>query len=99
MRRVTLIDLLGHPITQSAVQQLAAGIDPRLVAAQAAGNALAGQVARQLGASPAVVRAAHTAKNTPPRKPTVVTDEGVVDAEYTVIDVTPGVRKRASKEK
>ena len=99
MRRVTLMDLLGHPLTQTAVQQLAAGIDPRLVAAQAAGNALAGQVARQLGAPKSVVKAAQTAKNTPPRKPTVVTDEGVVDAEYTVIDVTPGVRKRSSKEK
>jgi hypothetical protein len=53
----------------------------------------------RLGAPKAVVRQAHTAKDTAGRGPTVVTDEGVVDAQYTVIDVTPGVKKRTSKEK
>jgi hypothetical protein len=98
MKRVTLMDLLGHPLTQSAVQQLAAGIDPRLVAAQAAGNALAGHVAQRLGAPKAVVRQAHTAKNTARRGPLRPADD-IIDGEYTVIDVTPGVKKRTSKEK
>jgi hypothetical protein len=96
MKRVTLMDLLGHPLTQTAVQQLASGVDPRLVAAQAAGNALAGHVAMRLGAPKSVVKAAHTAKNTAAGKPTVA-DDDIVDAEYTVIDVTPGVKKRTAK--
>jgi hypothetical protein len=96
MKRVSLMDLLGHPLTQSAVQQLASGVDPRLVAAQAAGNALAGHVAKRLGAPANVVKAAHTAKNTAARKPTVA-DDDITDAEYTVIDVTPGVKKRTTK--
>jgi adenine/guanine phosphoribosyltransferase-like PRPP-binding protein len=98
MKRVTLMGLLGHPLTQTAVQQLASGVDPRLVAAQAAGNALAGQVAMRLGAPQHVVKQAHTAKNTPGRKPSVVADDDeIVDAEFTVIDVTPGVKKRTPK--
>lgn len=95
-RRLTILELLGHPLTQTAVQQLAAGVDPRLVAAQAAGNALAGQVALRLGAPAPIVKAAHTAKNTPRgARPTVTVEDGdVIDAEYTIIDVTPGVKRR-----
>lgn len=83
-KRITLLDMLGHPITQSAVQQLAAGIDPRLVAAQAAGNALAGHMATRLGVPPHMVKGAYA--------PAPAGD--VVDAEYTVIDVTPGVKRK-----
>ena len=72
-RRPTLIEMLGHPITQSAVQQLAQGIDPRLVAARAAGDAIRDHLAKQLGAP-------------------VKSRPEIIDAEYTVIDVTPKKR-------
>ncbi len=97
MKRVTLMDLLGHPLTQTAVQQLASGVDPRLVAAQAAGNALAGHVATKLGAPKSVVKAAQTAKDTAGRADKRRPYDDVIDAEYTVIDVTPGVKKRTAK--
>ena len=90
-RKPTLIELLGHPLTQDAVQQLAAGIDPRLVAAQVAGNALAGHVAATLGVPKSAVAGAYSqsARNNRPDA-----DADAVDAEYTVIDVTPGVKRK-----
>lgn len=75
-RRMTLMEMLGHPIAQDAVQRIAQGIDPRLVAAQAAGNALAGHIAATLGV------------------PKTAAAGDVIDAEYTVIDVTPGVKRK-----
>lgn len=78
MKRVTLLDMLGHPHAQSAIQQLAGGMDPRLVAAQAAGNLLTQQMAKQLGAP------------MPDKKARV---GEVIDAEYTIIDVTPRKKK------
>jgi len=88
-RKVTLVELLGSPITQSAIQQLAKGIDPRLVAAKLAGDALAGEIAKSLGAPVPPPKA-----KAPKPKVTVVRDEEIVDAEFTVIDVTPGVKRR-----
>jgi len=77
-RKPSLIELLGHPAAQSAIQQLAGGVDPRLVAAQAAGNLLTQQMAKQLGAP------------MPDKKARV---GEVIDAEYTIIDVTPRKKK------
>jgi hypothetical protein len=76
-RKPSLIELLGHPAAQSAIQQLAGGMDPRLVAAQAAGDLITREVAKQLGAP--VKRS--------PREPEII------DAEYTIIDVTPRKKK------
>jgi hypothetical protein len=102
MRKVTLSEMLGHPMTRSAVQQLASGMDPRLVAAQAAGTALADHLARQFGVklpSPRI----DSQKNPGPEKTKkttkipvveVVPDGEVIDAEFTVIDVTSGVKRR-----
>jgi hypothetical protein len=72
-RKPSLHEILGHPVTQSAIQQLSQGIDPRLIAARLAGDALTDHLAARLGA---------------PAKPR----HEVIDAEYTVIDVTPKKR-------
>lgn len=92
MKRVTLLELIGHPIAHNAVQQLAAGIDPRLVAAQVAGNALAGHVATTLGVPKHAASRAYAPATA--RSNGRAPGADVVDAEYTVIDVTPGVRKK-----
>ena len=84
MKRVSLLDMLGHPHTQSAVQQLAQGIDPRLVAAQLAGTALTEQIAKSLGAPISPLSSKSGQRG----------DSDVIDAEYTVINVSPGVKHR-----
>lgn len=81
-RRVTLLDLIGHPVTQGAVQQLAQGVDPRLVAARIAGDAIRDHVAKSLGAP--------VQKKAGPR----IDSDDIIDGEFTVIDVTPGVKQR-----
>lgn len=87
-KRVTLMELLGHPHTRGAIQQLASGVDPRLVAAQLAGTAISEHVALALG----------TAMPTPvaPKKPKAerIDSSDIIDAEYTVINVSPGVKHR-----
>lgn len=86
-RKPSLHEILGHPATRSAIQQLSQGVDPRLVAAQFAGNALAGEIAKSLGTklpSPKIKKP----------KVTVMSESEVIDAEYTVVDVTPGVKHR-----
>jgi hypothetical protein len=86
--------MLGHPMAQSAIQQLANGVDPRLVAAQFAGHALAGEIAKSLGTRLPDVKVPK--KKAAPEKPkvTVMREEEIIDAEYTVIDVTSGVKHR-----
>ena len=80
-RKPTLAEMLGHPITRSAIQQLSQGIDPRLVAARLAGDALRDQLAQHLGApAPRPVKKGR------------VSSPDIIDAEYTVIDVTPKKR-------
>lgn len=76
-RKPTLHEIIGHPITQSAIQQLAGGMDPRLVAAQLAGNMLSQQMAKQLGAPAASVK--------PGKRVTIVSDDNIIDAEFTPI--------------
>lgn len=92
-RRPTLSEILGHPATRGAIQQLANGMDPRLVAAQFAGNALAGEIARSLGTQ---LPAPKSKKPKEPKAPkvSVMPESEIIDAEYTVIDVTPGVKKK-----
>lgn len=92
-KRVNLIELLGHPHARGAIQQLANGVDPRLVAAQLAGNALAGEIAKQLGTKlpPPKMK---KPKDTKIPKVSVMPESDIIDAEYTVIDVTPGVKKK-----
>lgn len=91
-RKPTLHEILGHPLTHSAIQQLAQGIDPRLVAAQFAGNALAGEIARSLGTRLPAPKAKKTKETK--AKVSVMSESEIIDAEYTVIDVTPGVKKK-----
>lgn len=82
-RRPTLIDMLGHPQTRSVVQQLAQGIDPRLVAAQFAGEMLTRQMAEGMGLQLPLPEVKL------PKTPPIDSQGDVVDAEYTVINVTP----------
>lgn len=77
-RKPTLSEMLGNPFAQSAIRQLAQGIDPRLVAAQVAGDALRDHLAQRLGAP-----------DSGPAKSSRAKGEEVVDAEFVVIDVTP----------
>lgn len=94
-KRVTLMELLGHPHTRGAIQQLANGVDPRLVAAQLAGNALSEHVALALGTALPTPRIdSQEPRKKKPSKVTVVKDEDIIDAEYTVINVSPGVKKK-----
>lgn len=95
MKRVTLMELIGHPHTRGAIQQLAQGIDPRLVAAQLAGTAISEHVALALGTAMPTPRidSAKAGKKSK-SKVKVVNEADIIDAEYTVIDVTPGVKKK-----
>lgn len=110
MRRkaTTLLEILAHPITQDAVRSIAQGNDPRGVLAGMAGDLFAQEVGKVIGARQLPSRS--RAKNEP-RKPAakatnapgvkhrpkveVVSEDDVVDAEYTVIDVTPRGAKKA----
>jgi hypothetical protein len=102
-----LIALLAHPITQDAVRSIAQGNDPRGVLAGVAGDLFAQEVAKAMGARAAV----KPTKGEPPRKSTprptsapgvkhrpkveVVSEDDIVDADYTVINVTPRGAKKA----
>ena len=86
MTKDALYALLAHPMTREAMQRVGRGDDPSLVAAELAGAAFTRKVAAALGASV---------------KPKPWTHDGMVDAagepmdaEYVVIDVTPGVKRR-----
>lgn len=75
-RKPTLAEMLGHPVTQSAIQQLSQGMDPRLVAAKIAGDTIRDHLTKQLAAPP-ILR----------KKKPVTVDNGsdIIDAEFTVI--------------
>lgn len=94
----SLLALLAHEKTRTLMGRLAQGDDPRRAVAEMAGQSLAERVAAILGAasvpvkvgdSPRVVQTT-TAKTQP---------VDVTDAEYVVIDVSPGVKRRSAKEK
>jgi len=87
MAKGALIGLLTHPATREAMHRVSRGDDPAIVAAQMAGEAFAQKVAAALGAN---------------MKPKPWTHDGMVDAkgepidaDYVVIDVTPGVKRRS----
>ena len=102
-----LLELLAHPITQDAVKQIAQGSDPRGVLAGMAGDFVAQEVAKAIGARRLAAQAPAKAARTSAARPTaapgvkrrpkveVMHDDNVVDAEYTVIDVTPRGAKKA----
>lgn len=86
-RKPSLIELLGSPVAQSAIQQLAGGMDPRLVAAQFAGTVLTQQMAKQLGAPGGVTLS-------PAKKVVVMRDADVIDAEFTPIPNSAPKRRK-----
>lgn len=86
MTKDSLYALLAHPMTRTAMQRVGRGEDPSMVAAELAGTMFTHKVAEALGAS---------------MKPKPWTHDGMVDAkgepidaDYVVIDVTPGVKRR-----
>lgn len=96
-----LLDLLAHERTRSLMGRIAQGDDPRRAVAEMAGHTLADQVAKILGAVPnAATNAAPVGGNEKVGQTTRnSTTDDVSDAEFVVIDVSPGVKKRAGKEK
>ena len=104
MPTAKLLHLLAHPITQDAMKSLANGAHPKGVLAGIAGDLFAQEVAKALGAKettnlrkkPVEEKAPTTAAAPGVKrraKVEVVPDEEVIDAEYTVIDVTPKASK------
>jgi len=98
--RVNLLELLAHPITQDAVRSLAQGSDPRGVLAGMAGDLFAQEVAKVIGARKVERRAVAGKASKAPSRPARAKVERmgeneVIDAEYTVIDVTPRGAKKA----
>ena len=95
MATAKIFELLSHPAALDAMNSLSKGGDPRGVLAGLAGDLFAQKVAEALGTVAPV--------KSVPKAPKAqrVDDDDVVDAEYTVINVSPGVKKRpaASKEK
>jgi len=89
MPTAKLLEVLSHPMTLGALDSLSKGSDPRGVLAGIAGDLLAARVAEALGVSaPArAIRASSKAQD----------DDGIIDAEYRVINVTPGVKRRTAK--
>ena len=76
----SILSILQHEKTRTLMGRIAQGDDPRRAGAEMAGQILAEKLAKVMGAAGA---------------PTVV-DANVVDAEYTVINVTEQAKK-ASK--
>lgn len=101
-RKPTLLELLTHPLTQDAVRSIAQGNDPRGVLAGLAGDLVAQEVAKAIGAKRLAARAPEPKERKAPqpgraaRARVEVLDEGeIIDAEYTVINVTPRGAKKA----
>jgi hypothetical protein len=92
-----LLRLLTHPSALDAFDSLSKGASPQGVLAGLAGALFAQKVAEALGTTEVVRPGAKSV----PKKAKRADDENVIDAEYTVINVTPGAKKRpgVSKEK
>lgn len=88
MPTTKLLQFLAHPAALDAMNSLSKGGDPRGVLAGLAGDLFAQKVAEALGTTAPV----KSVPKTPKAKR--VDDDNVVDAEYTVINVSPGVKKR-----
>ena len=82
----SLIGLLMHERTRHLMGRLSQGDDPRRAVAEMAGQTLAQKIAQMMGTTIESPKVGETR-------------EVVQDAEYVVIDVSPGVKKRTGKEK
>ena len=97
------MQLLTHPATHDAMRSLAQGNDPRGVLAGFAGDLLAHEVAKAVGAKslpskqPRARRQEPKASSPKAARPRVekMSEDDIVDAEFTVIDVTPRGAKKA----
>ena len=89
MPTAKIFELLSHPAALDAMNSLSKGGDPRGVLAGLAGDLFAQKVAEALGTTAPV-------KSVPkdPKAKRVDDDEEPIDAEYTVINVSPGVKTR-----
>lgn len=108
-RKAALLELLAHPITQDAMRSLAQGSDPRGVLAGMAGDLVAQELGKALGTRRIAARAPEPAsrpqkapqpsssRTTRAPRPKVeqMSEDDIVDAEYTVINVTPRGAKKA----
>jgi hypothetical protein len=110
MSTAKILRLLTHPIAQDAMRSIGQGSDPRGVLAGMAGDLFAQEVAKAIGAKGVAKLKAEKAaapKAEPiPKAPgvkhrpkvEVVSEDDVVDADYTVINVTPREAKKAGPE-
>jgi hypothetical protein len=91
---VTIAQVLSHPIVQDGMQSLLNGSHPKSVLAGMAGDLFAAKVAEALGGAPTLAGR----RNAPPVTPAKPeARERVIDAEFEVIDVTPGVKRRPKR--
>jgi hypothetical protein len=91
---VTFAQVLSHPIVQDGMQSLLNGSHPKSVLAGMAGDLFAMKVSEALGGVPTLAGR----RNAPPVSPAKPeARERVIDAEFEVIDVTPGVKRRSRK--
>lgn len=93
----SLLGLLAHEKTRTLMGRIAQGDDPRRAVAELAGQSLAEQVAKILGAAPSATRVGGNEKVGQDNRRNATTD--VTDAEFVVIDVSPGVKKRTGRER
>lgn len=93
----SLLGLLAHEKTRTLMGRIAQGDDPRRAVAELAGQSLAEQVAKILGAAPNAARVGGNEKVGQDNRRNATDD--ATDAEFVVIDVSPGVKKRTGKER
>jgi hypothetical protein len=98
MPTTTLLRMLAHPAALDAFDSLSKGASPQGVLAGLAGDLFAKEVAKALGAVE-VVRPGQSKSVPKAAKAKRVEDADIIDAEYTVINVSPGVKRRTTKEK
>jgi hypothetical protein len=89
MPTARIFELLAHPIALDAMDSLSKGASPKGVLAGIAGDLVAKQLAVALG-----VDAPVKSERAPP-KAERFEDDGIIDADFKVINVSP--KSRASK--
>ena len=85
--------LLTHEKTRDLLGRIARGDDPRQAVAHLAGASIAESLARALGAAPPPVDVTPAADQ--PAEASSKASDGVVDAEFRVINVTEQARAAA----
>jgi hypothetical protein len=93
MATAKIFQLLSHPAALDAMNSLSKGGDPRGVLAGLAGDLFAQKVAEALGTTAPVKSVPKAAKKAAGK----TSDEEPIDAEYTVINVTPKASKPKEK--